>query len=249
MDNKVDKTTVRAVERSLDILSCFIEDNELSLTDISKRLSLNKSTVYRLLNTLEKKGFLIRSLENDKYHLGYRLWELSKNLNGKDDPAALFLPLMKKLRDDIDETVTLYVRDGIERIRIQSVESNQPIRRVAPIGVRLPLSVGASSKVLIAFEEEREVEQILNQLEIQHGINKSAFYDIIKEIYQNGYATSFEERESGAAALAFPVLTTTKHLIAALAISGPINRLTPERIKEIIPRVNEAANQMGRLLK
>jgi IclR family KDG regulon transcriptional repressor len=142
------KFTVRAAERALDILLCFTEKREWSLTEIAQHTGLNKSTVYRLLVTLEGKGFLRRNPETEKYRLGFRIWELSANLSQSDDPAVLFLPEMERLRDELEETVSLYIRDGMERVRIQAVESHQTIRRVAPIGDRMPLTVGASSRRL-----------------------------------------------------------------------------------------------------
>ncbi len=243
------KTTVRAVERSLDILSCFIQDRELGLTEISNIIHLNKSTVFRLLNTLEQKGFLIKNLDTDKYHLGYRIWELSTNLNGMDDPAKILLPEMTRLRDILDETISLYVRDGYERIRVQSIESNQAIRRVAPIGMRLPLSVGASSKVLMAFESAEVVDQILHQLEKHYEINRPYLIQTIKEVKEWGYATSFEERETGAAALSFPIINQSGKVIAALSVSGPLHRLTEQKFEEIAPVVAEAASRMKKLVR
>lgn len=68
---------------------------------------------------------------------------------------------MERLRDRLGETVSIYVRDGSERVRIQAVQSNQPVRRVAPVGARLPLYAGASSKVLIAYSDRFVQEQIL----------------------------------------------------------------------------------------
>lgn len=248
-NNNEKKSTVRAVERSLDILICFINERELSLTEISSRVNLNKSTVFRLLNTLEQKGFLIRNPDTEKYRLGFRIWELSTNLIGVDDPATLLLPEMTRLRDILDETISLYVRDGYERIRIQSIESNQAIRRVAPVGIRLPLSVGASSKVLVAFEDPITRGSILDQLEKKDSIDRKEFNRIIKEVQEKGYATSFEEREIGAVAISFPIFNRNGDMIAVLSVSGPVNRLTEEKLNEIAPVVRETAIRMGKMLK
>lgn len=121
------KQTVRAVERALDILMCFTKKSDLGLTEIAAEIGLHKSTVHRLLATLEEKGFVIRNTATDKYHLGLKIWELSANLSQNDDPAALLLPLMERLRDRLGETVSLYLRDGTDRLRIQAVQSNQAI--------------------------------------------------------------------------------------------------------------------------
>lgn len=243
------KLTVRAVERALDILSSFTDETELSLTEIAARTQLHKSTVHRLLASLEGKDFVTRNAETEKYRLGFRIWELAANLSQSDDPAIMLQPEMERLRDSLGETVSLYVRDGGERIRIQAVQSNQAIRRVAPIGARLPLNVGASSKVLIAFAESEVQKQVLEALEWSGAAEKQSFVRQMTEISRVGYATSVEEREPGAAAVSAPIFNRGHKLVAALAVSGPSNRFTVEKMKEHASQIIEAANRMGKMLK
>ncbi len=240
--------TVRSVERALDILLCFTNDKELSLTEISNKVQLNKSTVFRLIAAIEKKGFLMRNQDNEKYRLGYRLWELTANLTRVDDPAVMLLPEMERLRDMLDETVSLYVRDGKERVRIQAVESKQTIRRVAPIGVRLSLSVGASSKVLVAYAEPHIQQEIFNH-NWPESIDKEAFLLQLLQIQQLGYATSFEEREIGTAAIAAPIKNHAGLLVAALSVSGPSSRLTMDKMREVAPVIIEYARRMSHMVK
>jgi IclR family transcriptional regulator, KDG regulon repressor len=245
------KLTVRAVERALDILLCFAESEDLSLTEIASRVGLHKSTVHRLLASLEGKGFIIRDPASERYRLGFRIWELSANLSHSDDPELLLLPEMERLRDQLGETVSLYVRDGMERVRVQAVQSNQAIRRVAPIGARLPLYVGASSKVLVAFAEP-EVQQALLQDPAwpkAEGDAAAAYRQQLEEVRSLGFATSVEEREPGAAAVAAPIFNRAHRLVAALAVSGPSNRLTPEMMREHAPLLMEAARRMGKMVK
>lgn len=244
------KVTVRAVERALDILSVFTDETELSLTEIAAKTRLHKSTAHRLLASLEGRGFMIRNAETERYRLGFRIWELAANLSQSDDPAILLQPEMERLRDALGETVSLYVRDGTERIRIQAVQSNQAIRRVAPIGARLSLHVGASSKVLIAFAEPDVRKQVLDALDWSGGAaDREQFVQRMDEIRALGYATSVEEREPGAAAVSAPIFDRAHKLAAALAVSGPSNRLTLEKMKEHAPAIIEAANRMGKMLK
>ena len=199
------KLTVRAVERALDILLCFANESDLGLTEIASRVDLHKSTVHRLLASLEGKGFIIRDPASEKYKLGYRVWELSANLMQSDDMSVVLLPEMERLRDLVGETISLYVRDGNERIRIQAVQSRLAIRRVAPIGARLPLIVGASSKILVAFAEKSVQEEILEG-SWPEGMSRASFEQQLEHIVEAGYATSIEERESGAASVAAPIL-------------------------------------------
>ncbi|SCW61491.1 transcriptional regulator, IclR family [Paenibacillus tianmuensis] len=243
------KLTVRAVERALDILLCFTEAEDLNLTEISTKVGLHKSTVHRLLASLEGKGFIIRDPASERYRLGFRIWELSANLTHSDDPALIVLPEMERLRDQVGETVSLYVRDGMERVRVQAVQSNQAIRRVAPIGARLPLSVGASSKILVAFADPDEQQLLLRDPSWPTVVSPAAYLQQLEEVKTLGYATSVEEREPGAAAVAAPIFGRAQRLVAALAVSGPANRLTLKKMKEHAPALMEAARRMGKMLK
>lgn len=242
------KLTVRAVERALDILLCFTKDNELGLTEIATQIGLHKSTVHRLLTTLEERGFLTRNALTEKYRLGIRIWELSTHLPAFDEQATLLLPAMERLRDRLGETVSLYLRDGIERVRIQAVQSQQAIRRVAQIGARLPLSVGASSKVLAASAPPEVLKALLESPGWPDYVEREVYQAQLQEVIQLGYATSFEEREPGAAAVAVPVAGRSGKVIAALSLSGPVSRLSRETLQVYAAVLKEAAAEMGLML-
>lgn len=242
------KLTVRAVERALDVLLCFRDQAELTQTEIANRIQLHKSTVYRLLTSLEKKGFVLRDERTDKYRLGFRIWELSANLAKRDDLGLFLLPEFERLRDQIGETVSLYIQDGLERVRIQSVESQYAIRRVAPIGARMPLHVGASSKVLVAFADPKLLDQVVHATEWPSTNEKHTYLKQIRDTQRLGYATSVEERELGAAAVAVPLIDRSGRLVAALAVSGPANRLTVEKMIEQTPTLIESAQRIRAML-
>lgn len=242
------KMTVRAVERALDILTCFRDAADLSLTEIAARVDLHKSTVHRLLASLEGKGFVVRNAVTERYRLGFRVWELSANMLQSGDPEVLLLPEMERLRDQLGETVSLYVRDGVERVRVQAVQSSQAIRRVAPIGSRLPLYVGASSKVLVAFAGPDVEALVLQAADWPTWLERPTYVQQLRETREQGFATSIEEREPGAAAIAAPIFNRAHKLVAALAVSGPSNRLTAEKMKEHAPQVVQFAARMGAMM-
>ncbi|RIX60455.1 IclR family transcriptional regulator [Paenibacillus nanensis] len=243
------KSTVRAVDRALDILLCFTSKTDWAMTEIAEHVGLHKSTVHRMLATLEEKGFIERDRATDRYHLGLKVWELSANLSRTDDQATIWLPEMVRLRDQLGETVSIYVRDGAERIRMQAVQSNQPVRRVAPVGVRLPLYAGASSKVLIAFSEPAVRDSILESPSWPASIDRKQYEQQLQEVVTQGYATSFEEREEGAAALSSPIFDRFGKVAAALSVSGPASRLTMETMREYAPVMMEASKRMGTMMK
>ncbi|MFF2885654.1 IclR family transcriptional regulator [Paenibacillus sp. NPDC057967] len=243
------KSTVRAVDRALDILLCFTSKTDWAMTEIAEHVGLHKSTVHRMLATLEEKGFIERDRETDRYHLGLKVWELSANLSRSDDLATIWLPEMVRLRDQLGETVSIYVRDGTERIRRQAVQSNQAVRRVAPVGVRLPLYAGASSKVLIAYSDPATQESILHDPTWPSAIDIQQYKLQLQEVLSQGYATSFEEREEGAAALSSPIFDRSGAMVAALSVSGPASRLKLATMRDYAPVMMESSRRMGTMTR
>jgi IclR family KDG regulon transcriptional repressor len=243
-----EKGTVRAVERALDILLCFSgTETELGLSDIAKRIGLHKSTVHRLLASLESKGFVRRNPATEKYRLGWSVLELVSNINRSDDLSMIVLPEMTRLRDQLGETISLYTRAGMERIRIQAVESNQPVRRVANIGMRLPLYVGASGKVLLAFADE-PLEDFMNDPSWPKDLNRDEFRHAIQTVREQGYAVSIEEREAGAAAVAAPIFSRNGQIVAALSVSGPVDRFTKEAVERFAVAVRQSAERLSKMV-
>jgi len=149
----------------------------------------------------------------------------------------------------VGETISLYIRDGNERVRVQAVQSNQAIRRVAPVGARMPLYVGASSKVLLAYEDEAVQEYVLNAASVTSELDRIVLKQMLEDTFKLGYATSIEEREPGAAAVSVPIFSRDGKLMASLAVSGPANRLTQSKMLEHVPLIMEAAHRMGTMLR
>jgi len=151
--------TSEVAEPALDVLICFIgADGELGVSEIARRLGLDKSSVHRFLVALKRKGFVVDNPRTRRYGLGFRALELGRALTLQMSLEQQALPFLRELRDALGETIALSRRVGGRRVHIMQVESAQAIRRTIPIGVPLPLHVGANGKVLLAFlpQEERE---------------------------------------------------------------------------------------------
>ncbi len=224
------------MERALDVLLCFAgEPGGLGVTQIAEKLQLYKSTVHRVLATLESRGFVQQDQITGRYHLGLKALELASVYLTAGDLPAVAYPEMLLLRDRAQETVSLYVRDGVERVRVQRAEGPLTVRRVVGLGERLPLYLGASGKVLIGWLPLAERASLLDQI-LPSGFDRAALEVAITESVQNGWAMSLEEREQGAASVAAPVIDRAGHCVAALAISGPVSRFN-----------FEASTKMGRI--
>lgn len=245
------KSTVRSVERALDLLLCFTMKPTWAMTELAQQVGLHKSTVHRMLATLEEKGFIERDCDTERYQLGMKVWELSANLVAGNDQSTMWQKEIERLRDQLGETVSIYVRSGVERIRIQSVQSHEPVRRVAPVGARFPLYAGASSKILIAYARAQEQQEIWSHpsWQLRDGSNMEQYQIELSEVLEQGFALSFEERESGVAAISVPVFDREGGVIAALAVSGPSSRLTMDRMHEYAPFLQAAAKRMGMMAR
>jgi DNA-binding IclR family transcriptional regulator len=221
------------VERALDVLLCFAgEPGGLGVTQIAEKVDLYKSTVHRILAALESRGFVRQDATTGRYHLGLKALELASGYLTSGDVPAVAYPNMAALRDRTQETVSLYVRDGCERVRVQRAEGPLTVRRVVGLGERLPLYLGASGKVLLAWLPPAEREALLGRC-LPSDFDRATLEADLTTARARGWATSRQEREEGAASVAAPVLDRMGQCVAALAISGPVSRLDPETINRL----------------
>lgn len=240
MDNN--DSSVRTVERALSILNCFCEDKyELSLTEISKNIGLAPSTASRLILSLEKNDFLARNIDNQKYHLGFKLAKLGNLCFEHMGFRKIALPYMVELRDLFNESISLYVAERNYRVCVERVESTQSLRKVIDIGRQLPLTRGASGKLLLAYMPKDKMRNIL--------MDDPYFTEIqLEEIKQNGYAISFSEREEGVTSIATSIFDNEKKMVTALTMSGPSVRFHDDEITMIVKRMKEYADKISYLL-
>lgn len=248
--------TIQAVDRALAVLLLFAEappapDGDgrgLGVTQIADRLGFAKSTVHRILSTLEARGFVRQDPATGRYHLGLKALELAGAYLAQSDLPTVAYPEMVHLRDEVEETVSLYVRDRGDRVRVQKAEGRHGVRRVVGLGQRLPLHLGASGKVLLAFTPEPERSRLLANLERQHGVEVEPFRRMLEEVRRQGWAVSAEEREQGVASVAAPIFDRSGQVVAALAVSGPVQRFDEEAIARYREKVLESARRIGMML-
>jgi IclR family acetate operon transcriptional repressor len=226
--------SVRAVDRALDILLCFTQEKPvLSLTEIADEVGISKSTVHRLLATLESKRFLIRDSVTGRYHLGFRFLEMaSQVLEDVDQKWAL--PYLQNLTEECGETVDLAVLDDDHVIYLQVVESNQRVKLAATRGQRLPAFCTATGKAFLANLPEEKLQKILSSGLTRYTEKTLLVLEDLKmdldQTRRRGFAISEQEYEKDINAVAAPILSADGYPIAAIAIAGPSFRLPRERM-------------------
>lgn len=217
---------VDAVERALSILDLFANgQSELSLADIAKGTGYYKSTILRLIVSLERFGYLVRT-ETGRYRLGSSLWRLGSCYRESFSLAEIIEPELKILSDTTHETASYFIREGDSRICMFRKEPDRAIRHALAVGANVPLNRGASGKILMAYSEP--------------------YADEGTAIREAGFASSAGERDPEVAAVSVPVLTPNGKLLGALAISGLITRFNPDRFAELASLLKQSRNRLSR---
>lgn len=234
--------SIRAVERALDVLLCFSRQTpELSMTQIAEQVGIHKSTVHRLLATLEKRRFVQRDPVTGTYRLGIRLFQMAYLTLEHNDLRQLASPFLRRLGEQFQENVHLSVLDDCDIIFVYVIESPQRVKLAAAVGQRLPACATASGKAMLAFMPEESVRRILEHGMTQYTPNTlcspEALFENIRQVRERGFALDEQEYEAGINAVAAPIFDQNHQPIAAVAVAGPAYRLTRERMLEIGPVV------------
>lgn len=239
----MDSTSAHKV---LDILLLFnTSQPELTVDKISNQTQIPLSTVYRYIRVLSEKGFLEKS-GTKAYRLGLRFVELNRVAQGSNrDLRLIALPSMKRIADQIIETVSLMRLFNKYAICIESIEGQHVVRVIIEQGRLQPLYTGASSKVLLAGIDESEWDSYLdNSLE---PITDNTITDIdvykkeVRLTRERGYGTSDGEIDNGGRAVAVPLYDRFGKVLAALSVEGPSFRMTDDKLKDYLALLLEEA--------
>ena len=196
---------MRAVERILGIFESFTPDaDSLTLQQIADRIELPKSTAFRIVQSLEQAGYLVR-LENQQYCLSFRFTRLAGLVKSTLSIREIARPVMVELSASTKETVSLHTVSGRNRVCIDVINGVSPLRSVVQPGEQIPLGTGSASKILMAYMSPKEVAPLLTA---QVRSSKRSKADIVAELAQvkaQGHAVSHGERLLGVSAVSAPI--------------------------------------------
>ncbi|MBI4503917.1 MAG: IclR family transcriptional regulator [Chloroflexi bacterium] len=243
----------RVLDRVLDVLDALERDPEATVTELARRLNVDKSTASRQLAALAQRGYVDRDAVTGRFRLGIRLLHLGSLVARRLNIRTAALPVMTRLRDATNETICLSIRRGLQRVYIEVVESRHEVRRTQEIGVFRPLYPGAPGKAFLAFMPATEVELVLRSLgavRFTSGAtpDRRAVEADLAAIRASGASWSEQETIPGAAAAALPILDHSGEVVAVLSIAMPITRLTPEHRAHCIEQGRVAAAELSHSL-
>jgi IclR family transcriptional regulator, KDG regulon repressor len=243
---------IQSVTNALDLLEEFRgEDTELGVTELSKRLSLHKNNVFRLLATLESRGYMEQNKITGNYRLGLKVLELGQVFIKHMGLLKMARPVLEDIVEKCNETSYLAVIRDDRVVYVDVVEATRPVRVISRVGVGLPVYCSAVGKAQIAYESVDEIERILSEHTLQRYTKNTiaARDELLKHlegVRQQGYALDDEEFDEGIRCVGVPVRDYTRRVVAGLSISGPANRFSDDRLREeLIPLALEAGKKLS----
>lgn len=247
-----DKPEVQSVMRAINILYAFTAGTpQLAVADIAKIVGLNRTTVHRLVGTLEASGLIRRDPYSQKFGLSAQVLRLAEVFYQQNDIRTIALPRMTALRDELNETVGLHQREGFARVVVSQVGAHRDVRHMyRNIGEPIPLHLGAPGKVILANLKHDEIEHYLtnNPLEgtTSHSVtDPDVLRSELEAVSEQGYAISWEERRVGVVAMAAPIFDAYGHVVASMNISGPSQRIKQEQVDAMCPRLVEVTKEVS----
>jgi len=245
---------IQSVSHALDVLEQFSGNiDEIGVTELSKRLKLHKNNVFRLLATLEARGYIEQNKVTENYRLGLKCLQLGQSFVRQMGLLVQARAALEQLAQTAGESTFVAVRKGAGIVPLDFIEPSRPVRVVSFLGVILPAHCTAAGKVYLAFEPDGELLQTppssLPSYTKKTITDPKMLSEQIKEIGELGYAVEHGEFMDEVSSIAVPVRDYTRTLVGVLAVTGPSHRLSGDRIKkEIMPLILSSGGELSRRL-
>lgn len=240
---------VAAVDRALGLLETVAQHPGLGVTELAERTGNTKSLVFRLLYTLEARGYVVRDASGHGYGLGYRTLFLADQTRRQSRLIDAATPVLGDLAAELRENALLLVREELSSVCVAMCESPSPLRLFAQVGRRGPLHAGGGPKVLLAFAPEAVrrtvIEGPLEAITRKTPGDPATLTRAVEEIRKLGWTLSVGELDEDVFSIAAPVRDYTGDVVAAISVAGPVNRIEGAERRRLIERVCAAAERLS----
>jgi DNA-binding IclR family transcriptional regulator len=230
LDDKTSNYILSSVDNALEVLDLLSNNYELGATEVGRILNIGKSTAFRLLTTLENRGY-VKKGPNNKYRLGMKFAYMGSIVLDRMEIIKHSHPYLEELTKETNETTHLVILEEDNNVRfVDKVTSPSTIRMESFIGLKRPAYCTATGKVLLAYKDEDAINEYLKNTNFvqytQYTVkNAEVLREILKQIRQDGYGTDINESEIGLTCYAAPILDPSGKAIAAISVSGPSERM------------------------
>ncbi|WP_408007961.1 IclR family transcriptional regulator [Pseudalkalibacillus sp. A8] len=234
----VNMQSIRSVDRSIDVLQSFsIEEPTLTVEEISEKTNIPHSTVYRILYTLERRGYVRFSEKTSTYRLGVRLMEFSYHLSSVTDVTQEAEEYLIELHSKTNQTVLMALEDGDRIIYVYKKENYEGLKFSSVVGQRRPYLYGVLGPVLLAYLPDKRSEQIIRHSDVHNSsISISNIYERLKKIKKEGMYIESNETNLGVTGVGVPIFGANKQVVAAIGVIGPLFQMENqmESVKKLI---------------
>lgn len=234
----MDQSTGVGVLDKIDLILSALESEPRALADLAAATGLPRPTTHRLATALVHLRYVERD-HDGRFALGPRLGELAGG-RGDDWLVTVAAPVLTHLRDRTSESAQLYRRRGHERLCVATVEPLSGLRDSVPAGTSLPMTAGSAAQVLCAWDPPEHTQELVTRAKYSaHDLNR---------VRKRGWAHSAAEREPGLASISAPVFGANGEVLAAVSISGPLERIGRSANATLTQAVLDAAAELGTAL-
>ena len=244
---------ILVLHKALDILETIREGRSgFTLADLARALDLPKPTAYRILSTMETRGYITRK-ENGHYQMTRKLSDLWQGESEEELLLRAAKPVMQQLAESCRETINLGVLDAAEVVVVSMVESPQSIRMISKVGNRRYLHSTALGKVLLSGLPEKEVERLIRiqglpRLTPRTLVSRQSLAKELERIRRQGYALDNEENELDGRCIGAGIADKRGRIAAALSISAPTFRMDMARVKSLAGELRDACREISRTM-
>lgn len=246
------RAVVQSVDRALAILEVLEREGWVGVTTLAQELDIHKSTAFRLLSTLEQRGMVEQHVETQKYRLGFALVRLAGAVRAGLDLTRSARPVCEWLSEETGETVNLAVLEGGEVVNIDQVNLSSSVLSVDWLGRRTGMHATSTGKVFLAHLPDRVRDEIIRRrlprLTPQTVVDPDELRRQLTIIRRRGWSATEQELELGLNAVAAPVHGADGSVLATVCVSGPVFRLTSDRLDEVGALTADAGHQISRRL-
>lgn len=244
-------TAEPVVVKAFAVVEAILEANRpLSLPELAEALGRPKQTVHRTARQLEEHGFLFREPVRDRYAIGPKLFQLSRDVMGWCMRYGPRHAVLGRLVEEVSETCNIGILDGDRVLYLDRVESNFPLRAELHPGSRVPIHCTGLGKLFIAYLPSRTRKRMIDRLDLARFTARTitdadALEAACAEIRTRGYSTNNEEYHDGILSVAVPVLDAKEKVISGLAIHAPAARMSIEAAESLVPTLKRYASEIA----
>ncbi len=248
--NATESRGASVIVNVIDVLRCFtVEHPVLGVTEIAAQVGLHKSSISRIMATLEQERIVTRDENTRKYSLGLGLIAVAGPLLANLDVRRISFPILEELARETGETAVLNIWDGVESVSVEQIPSVHQVKHTSVMGSRYNTALSASVQVFLAHESVQTTQALLEAQRIalpgNNSVASGAYMDRLAEVRARGYAANHGETSSDEVGVAAPIYDHRGSIVACAMIAAPFYRVSEEQLQDLGKACIRAAQQIS----